>query len=208
MTSVAVVDYGMGNTGSLLNMLKRIGVPAVLTDDVAVLSGASHLILPGVGAFDSAMRSLRDRKLIDVLAKLAIEEKKPFLGICLGMQLLANRSEEGNTTGLGWIDASVIRFEMTGESKLPVPHMSWNGVSPCGQSMLFSCDANERYYFVHSYHVVCEKTSDIAASTDYGVTFTSAISHENIYGVQFHPEKSHRFGRALLERFVSLDQRA
>jgi glutamine amidotransferase len=204
MTRVAVIDYGMGNTGSLLNMLRRIGVSAVLTHETAQLQSCSHLILPGVGSFDTAMKNLRDRGLDSSLHEAAVQCGKPFLGICLGMQLLGNSSEEGRLSGLGWISASVKKFPVSSTPALPVPHMSWNSAEASPDAELFAKTDEERFYFVHSYYMTCEHESDIAATTEYGITFTSAVNRNNIFGVQFHPEKSHRFGKELLSRFLNV----
>lgn len=204
MTHVAVIDYGMGNTGSLLNMLRRIGVAAILTHEREKLATCSHFILPGVGSFDSAMTNLENRDLISSLQECVIDSQKPFLGICLGMQLLAHSSEEGQLPGLGWIDAVVKKFPAFSDPALPVPHMSWNSAKSSLYSDLFTNSAEERFYFVHSYYMTCEHESDVAATTEYGITFTSAVNRNNIFGVQFHPEKSHRFGKELLSRFLDV----
>jgi imidazole glycerol-phosphate synthase subunit HisH len=203
---MVIIDYGMGNVGSIANMLKKIGAKAVVASDVSRIENARGLILPGVGAFDSGMRNLRDSGLIDVLTRKVTLEKVPVLGICLGMQLMTRSSEEGTSAGLGWIDAETVRFRFGAEDKtLRIPHMGWNTVLPVSESTLFDNTGDEqRFYFVHSYHVVCDDEADVAAKTHYGYDFVSALQKENIMGVQFHPEKSHRFGMKLLMNFAGI----
>ena len=201
---IAIVDFGMGNLGSIANMLDRLDRRSVTTDDLSVLGEADAIIIPGVGAFDRGMEQLAARGLTDGLTAIVRDRQVPVLGICLGMQLLARRSEEGVLPGLGWIDADVIRFRAPG---IRVPHMGWNvvrrGSSP---SPLFE-DDGERFYFVHSYHLACDDEGDVAAWAVHGDPFPAAVVHGNVLGVQFHPEKSHRFGFGLLGRFASLGSR-
>ncbi len=203
---IAIVDYGLGNLGSMSNMLKKIGSHPVISSDPSVLAKAEKLILPGVGSFDTAMKSLADRSLILLLNELVIAKKVPILGVCLGMQLFCQRSEEGRLPGLGWIDAETVLFKFDGpSSKLKVPHMGWNQLINWKiHPLLKDIGADNRFYFVHSYHVSCSNPANILASTSYGFDFTSAIVKDNIIGVQFHPEKSHRFGMQLLQNFVEL----
>lgn len=203
---ITVVDYGMGNLGSIMNMLRKIGVPARLSSSPGEIGNADKLILPGVGSFDAGMRNLADRGLVDPLAEKAVARGAPVLGICLGMQLMAKRSEEGTLPGLGWIDAEVVRFRppLEGE-RLKVPHMGWNTVAAGKNCPLFRGSGPElRYYFVHSYHVVCGDPSDIAGTSRHGTEFVSAFHRGNLYGVQFHPEKSHKFGMGLLRNFAEV----
>jgi len=201
---VAVIDYEMGNVGSILNMLRKIGVATTLTRDKNKLESADKLILPGVGSFDVGMRSLYSFGLIDALNELVLVEGKPTLGICLGMQLMTRRSEEGAAPGLGWIDAETIRLIPDPQHNRRVPNMGWSEVHPVKRFPLFANAANDcRFYFVHSYHAVCKNTEDIAASACFGRDFVAAFSAENIHGVQFHPEKSHRHGIRLLTDFVN-----
>lgn len=202
---IAVVDYGMGNLGSILNMLKKVGAQATVTSDKAVIENADKLILPGVGAFDTGMKNLNRLGLVPILHRKVVDEKTPVLGICLGMQLLTKGSEEGDCQGLGWIDAETLKFRFDkNESTLKVPHMGWNSVNIRRQSGIFE-DMHEdpRFYFVHSYYVRCSEESDILATTYYGGEFTSSVTRRNITGTQFHPEKSHKFGMKLFKNFVN-----
>lgn len=202
---IAIVDYDMGNVASVANMLKRIGIPdAKLTRDPEDLRRADKIILPGVGAFDRGMRNLRAFGLLDVLNEAALERRVPVLGICLGMQLLTKSSEEGELPGLGWVDASTVRFRFGDASGLKVPHMGWNYVKPTRENPLIPAGVRSRFYFVHGYYVACESPRATIASATYGFDFACAVNHDNVYGVQFHPEKSHRFGMALLGSFVGL----
>jgi imidazole glycerol-phosphate synthase subunit HisH len=202
---ITIVDYGMGNLGSIHNMFKRIGVAAEITGEAEVLGRASKILLPGVGAFDSAMQRINASSLRAVLDRKALEERVPVMGICLGMQLLTRCSEEGELPGLGWIAATTRRFPAT--PGLKVPHMGWNLVTPHTPSALtagFDSLSEPRFYFVHSYFIECDDRDADILRTSYGVTYASAIQQDNIYGVQFHPEKSHRFGMKLLDNFARL----
>lgn len=200
---LVVVDCGIGNLGSILNMLKRIGVKATVSSDPGTIQAAEKLFLPGVGAFDAGMDALNQSGLVPVLSQKVLKDKTPVLGICLGMQLLTQKSEEGKLPGLGWIQGETVRFKFNSETGLKIPHMGWNRVSIQQEDPLFSDMPHDpRFYFVHSYHVVCQNPSDVAARTSYGYDFASAVAKENVYGVQFHPEKSHSFGMKLLENFV------
>jgi len=203
-SSITIIDYGMGNLGSIRNMLKLIGVDAVISSDAAIIERSDKLILPGVGAFDKGMENLKSLGLIDVLSKKIILAKTPILGICLGMQLFTKTSEEGKLAGLGWIDARTVKFRFDRDAKnIKIPHMGWNEVMPAKESLLFK-DAREnlRFYFLHSYYVKLNNPADALTITNYGHEFVSAIENGNIIGVQFHPEKSHKFGVRFLENFV------
>ncbi|GAA4321347.1 imidazole glycerol phosphate synthase subunit HisH [Flaviaesturariibacter amylovorans] len=198
-----IVDYGLGNLGSVLNMFKKIGAPAQITADPDVLAKAEKVLLPGVGAFDAAMERLNGTPLREVLDHKALVEKVPTLGICLGMQLLTKGSEEGVLPGLGWIPAFTHRFPPA--EGLKVPHMGWNGVKPATPSPLTAgFDPEYRFYFVHSYYVKAEDRRNAILETTHGVTFDSALQQGNIFGAQFHPEKSHRFGMQLFKNFAAL----
>mgnify|MGYP003575373011 CR=1 FL=1 len=201
---ITIVDYGMGNLGSIQNMFKRIKVESEISGDIEKVGAAKKILLPGVGAFDAAMQRINDSGLKDVLDKKATDEKVPVLGICLGMQLLTQSSEEGKLPGLGWIDAKTVRFQFADYS-LKVPHMGWNLVQKKNESPLIQDLPEEpRFYFVHSYYVQCNHPGNVLTTTHYGTDFHSIVQQENIYGAQFHPEKSHKFGMKLLRNFAQL----
>lgn len=185
-------------------MLKHLDVAAEISGRPDAVAAAEKLILPGVGAFDNGMKSIAERGLRAVLDRRALEDRVPVLGICLGMQLFARTSEEGRLPGLGWLDADTVRFRFDGENaKLRVPHMGWNVAEAKKESVLFAEMYDEpRFYFVHSYHVVCDRPDDALCATPYGLDFTSAVEKDNLFGVQFHPEKSHKFGMRLLKNFA------
>jgi len=193
----------MGNVGSIANMLKRSGFEVRLGSSPDDIAEASKLILPGVGSFDAGMENLHRLGLPPLLAKKVFNGTR-FLGICLGMQLLFEGSEEGQQPGLGWLRGRCARFRFAeGTSSLKIPHMGWNDVRPVHRDSLFRDMAPEAgFYFVHSYHVVCDDASDVLAWATHGYEFPAAVQHENLYGTQFHPEKSHKYGRALLTRFA------
>lgn len=202
---VTIIDYKLGNIASIANMLSRMNIDNLITSDVDIIENANKLILPGVGAFDQGMRNLTDLGLLDVLNKHVLKHGIPILGICLGMQLMTKKSEEGFLSGLSWFDAETVKFkpEKSNDANIKVPHMGWNEVKPISKKELFENIYSEpRFYFVHSYHVVCNRASDIVAMTFYGYSFTSAIAKENIIGVQFHPEKSHKFGMTFLRNWA------
>jgi glutamine amidotransferase len=202
---IALVDYGLGNIQAFANIYRRLGIetyPARTTTD---LRRASRIILPGVGAFDWAMTRLQESGLREALDEEVLGAKKPVLGICVGMQMMARSSEEGVLPGLGWIDATVVRFDTSLlQGKTHLPHMGWNDAKPVGTDTLFcGLDAPE-YYFLHSYFMKTEREENILATSSYGVTFTSAARSGNVYGTQFHPEKSHQWGVQLLKNFAEL----
>lgn len=201
---ITIVDYGTGNLLSIKNMLKRIGENSVISNIENEIDAATKIILPGVGHFDYGMECLHKSGLVDVLNKKALKDKIPVLGICLGAQLLTEGSEEGNAKGLGWIKGKTIAFDktkLTAQSK--IPHMGWTDVYGYSQSGLFKdMFEHPRFYFVHSFHLKPANENDILVKANYGYEFAAGIKHDNIAGVQFHPEKSHKFGMKLLENFI------
>jgi glutamine amidotransferase len=201
---ITIVDYGMGNLGSMLNMFKRIGIQARITSDPEDIRSENRLILPGVGAFDAAMSRINSRPgMLDALNHKALIDHIPILGVCLGMQLLTCRSEEGVLPGLGWIEGETKKFPVLDDLK--VPHMGWNIAKTNTPSFISKDIGSEfRFYFVHSYCVHVSRKNDSLMTSRYGIDFDSAIGHENIFGVQFHPEKSHRFGMQVLKNFANL----
>lgn len=201
--NIVVIDYGMGNIGSISNMIKFIGSKSIITSEKKIIEKASKIILPGVGHFDRAMQNIQQLDLQDVITYKATEEKIPFLGICLGMQLMCKRSEEGNLDGLKFIDAEVRHFDFGEKSQLKIPHMGWNTVIKNKEVPIIADLAeNARFYFVHSYYVKCNNVVDTLTYTNYGLKFTSAFASDNLVGVQFHPEKSHKFGVKLFKNFI------
>ncbi len=211
--TIAVIDYKMGNLGSIMNMFLRLGIDAILTDDPAEIEGADKLILPGVGAFDRGMENLTKLGIIPLLNEKVVLKQTPILGLCLGMQLFVRGSEEGQSPGLGWVDGYCVKFRFdhldgahvatNAYNRLKVPHMGWNNLQPCKAHYLFEdLEQDARYYFVHSYHVRCDDPQDELAKSLYGVEFTSALQHAAVVGVQFHPEKSLRWGMQVLKRFA------
>jgi glutamine amidotransferase len=200
---ITIIDYKTGNLGSIQNILKRIGEDSVITSDRKVIEQAVKLILPGVGAFDTGMRNLAELDLVEILNKRVLVDKIPVLGICLGMQLLSKGSEEGSLNGLGWIDGQTIRFDFKNTLEYKIPHMGWNFISQHKESRLLTGMFPEpRFYFVHSFYFEANDKADVLTSTSYETEFTSAVEKDNIVGVQFHPEKSHKFGMKLLKNFV------
>lgn len=202
---VVIIDYGMGNVGSIANMLKKLGEEAIISNKIDDIKASDRLILPGVGSFDAGMTNLVSSGILDELERQVHVNKKPILGICLGMQLLGRKSDEGKTEGLGWIPFETVSFDKS--INLPIPHMGWDYVAICDQSNLLVKNlSNEklRYYFVHSYHAVCDDKRYSLMTCEYGYEFAAAVNFENIYGVQFHPEKSHKFGARLLSNFLEV----
>lgn len=199
---IGIIDYGLGNLGSIQNMLKVIGAKSVISSDIIILEKCDKYILPGVGAFDAGMSQLTEKGLVDFVKKAATIDKKPILGICLGMQLLGRRSEEGKLEGLGLIPFETVRFQLE-NTNLKIPHMGWDIVDfKKNNPLVKNLEGKQRYYFVHSFHAKCDFEENILMTCDYGYKFAAAVCKNNVIGVQFHPEKSHDFGMALLKNFV------
>jgi glutamine amidotransferase len=200
---IAVIDYGVGNVHALMNVFRRLNTKAVLAQTPQELASADRLLLPGVGAFDSVMKQFNASPLRSAVEELVLSKGVPVLGICVGMQILASTSEEGVERGLGWIPGDVRRFRGTDRA---LPHMGWNSVTAKRTNGLFAgLDAESRFYFLHSYHFECAEQGDVLATTDYDGEFVSAVRRGHIYGAQFHPEKSHRWGERLLKNFAEED---
>ena len=200
---IAILDYGLGNLGSISNMLKVIGERPKITSDIDTIEKADGIILPGVGAFDAGMEKLNESGLADLIKNEAYKGK-PILGICLGMQLLGRSSEEGESRGLDLIPFECKRFVFKDQA-LKIPHMGWDVVDFRKEHpLLEGINGQQRYYFVHSYHAVCDHDENVLMTCDYGYEFAAAVVKDNVMGVQFHPEKSHNFGMALLSNFVKM----
>lgn len=202
--TVAIIDHGMGNLGSVQNMLRRLGATSVRTTDPEEIAAADRIVLAGIGGFDGAMGRLDDLGIVDLLNDRVLNAGTLILGVCLGMQLMAQRSDEGRLGGLGWIDAEVRRFKFPPERKLPVPHMGWQEVDVTRPNPLLHSEDAPRFYFSHAYHVACRDPQDVAATATYGAAFVAAVHRGNIMGTQFHPEKSHVFGMDVYRRFLNL----
>jgi len=205
---ITIVNYGLGNLASIKNMLKRIGEDSVITSEPADIEQATKLILPGIGAFGAGMKNIQDFGLQAVLNEMVLEKKTPILGICLGMQLLSKMSAEGNVEGLGWIDSETKKFAIDPktmkEQNLKIPLMGWNDVTVKKDSKLFEdMHPEPRFYFVHSYHMVCAQQEDVLLTANHGYEFVCGVEKGNIMGTQFHPEKSHKYGMKLLTNFVN-----
>jgi glutamine amidotransferase len=203
---ITIIDYGLGNIKAFVNLYKRLNVPISVAKCADDLNGSTKLILPGVGAFDHAMQLLNQSGMRDTIDRLVLQQKVPIMGICVGMQILAHFSDEGHLPGLGWIKGQVRKFDV---SLLPantyLPHMGWNDVKPVIANPLFAnLETDARFYFLHSYYFDCDSRQDVLAESVYGKSFSCAVHYNNIYGVQFHPEKSHHFGIQLLKNFSDL----
>ena len=201
---IHIIDYGLGNTQAFVNMFKRLGFESTRATSADQLVDAKKLILPGVGSFDYAMTLLNDSGMREAVDRLVLVDKCPVLGICVGMQMLASSSSEGTIPGLGWIPGNVRSFRDNDDFQLPLPHMGWNDIEPELSSPLYADSDDWRFYFLHSYFFECENSANALATANYGIDFTCSVSFENIYGVQFHPEKSHHWGAKLLKNFAEL----
>jgi imidazole glycerol-phosphate synthase subunit HisH len=200
---ITIIDYGLGNIMAFSNIFRKLNIPLQIASEEKDLISAEKIILPGVGSFDWAMKKLENSGMIDQLNNLVINENIPVIGICVGMQIMANKSEEGDKKGLGWMNAEVKKFENA--KNMPLPHMGWNDVRPIKENPLFfNLEENSRFYFLHSYYFSHNHEKQILSQTNYNGCFTSAVSKENIFGVQFHPEKSHHWGVQLLKNFAEL----
>lgn len=203
---IAIVDYGLGNIKAFSNVYKKLHIPVRIAKNAADLEGAEKIILPGVGAFDHAVELLETSGMRNALDELVLEKKVPVLGICVGMQILARSSEEGKLPGLGWINGEVKKFDAFRLAHVThLPHMGWNDVIPTSTNALFEqLNTGSIFYFLHSYYFECDKKEDVIAATDYGGEFACAVNAGNVFGVQFHPEKSHQYGVQLLKNFANL----
>ena len=202
---ITIIDYGVGNIRAYINLYERINVKIKVAYNAADLKSATKIILPGVGAFDYAMTRLNSSGMRETITELVLVKKLPIIGICVGMQMLGDISEEGELPGLGWIPGKIKLFDSNSlSSERRLPHMGWNNISHNSDNLFGSVDLNNRFYFLHSYYFECENQDDILATTEFGVNFTSAIKKDNIYGVQFHPEKSHTNGVQLLKNFANI----
>jgi len=202
---IVIVDYQMGNVRSVLKAFERLEIDAVISSKIEDINSAEKLILPGVGHFKKGMENLYKLNLAPILKEKVLGQKTPILGICLGMQLFARESEEGDCAGLGWIDAKAVKFNFGKNSRFRAPHIGWNSMNLMRESpVLEGVAIDDLFYFVHSYYVICKHDVDVVATTEYGETFSSLIQKENIYGVQFHPEKSHKNGLRILDNFSRL----
>ncbi|AEI50304.1 imidazole glycerol phosphate synthase subunit HisH [Runella slithyformis] len=202
---IVIIDYEMGNVGSIQNMLKKVGYDSIITSNKQKICDAHKIILPGIGAFDTGMEQLGSKGLHETLNRRVLEAGVPVLGVCLGMQLITKNSEEGTLPGLGWVESQTRKFFFPNHPQLKIPHMGWNTIqyseeNPC--TLFRGMPAEARFYFVHSYYVRCDNQADIVAETQYGHSFVSSFERENIFGVQFHPEKSHRYGMIIYKNFA------
>lgn len=203
MEAITIVDYKMGNLRSVEKTCKSVGANVILTSDPEKIASATKLILPGVGHFGEAMKQLHQLNLYNTLNSAVLERKVPIMGICLGMQLMAASSEEGSCEGLGWFDAQVVRFKIKDTLRYKVPNTGWNSANIEKEHTIFEGIETPEFYFVHAYHMVCNRNEDVLCSTHYESDFTSAVSKENLVGFQFHPEKSHDAGKSLFRNFMS-----
>lgn len=203
--AIVILDYGMGNLGSIQNMLQYLGEDVVISSQLSVIEKADKLILPGVGSFDAGMAQLESAGMMGLLKEMVDNRKKPILGICLGMQLMTLGSEEGQSDGLGWLDAHSYKFDFSQASGLRVPHMGWNSISVTqAHELVADLDEEPRYYFVHSYYIRANNPNQLIATANHGHAFAAIMAKDNIMGCQFHPEKSHRYGMMVLKNFAKI----
>jgi glutamine amidotransferase len=203
---ITLIDYGVGNIFAFQNVYKRLDIPTKIAKTYEDLSDAKKLILPGVGSFDYAIEQLNASGMREKLDELVLEQKVPVIGICVGMQMMGNRSDEGKLEGLKWIDSEILKFdESIIKQRTKLPHMGWNDVSPVKNHPLFiGLEKEAIFYFLHSYYFKCNNPTESIAVSDYGISFTSAVNRDNVFGIQFHPEKSHQYGEKLLHNFAML----
>ena len=205
LCKIVIVNYGMGNLSSIKRKLNLIGLNAVISSEAKDIENADKLILPGVGHFQKAIRNIKELELFDIINEIVLVKKKPILGICLGMQLMAKASEEGDCNGFGWFDANVVKFKIKDKLNYKIPHTGWNQIDKIKESKLMeNIPEYSEFYFVHSYHFKCNNSNDILNVSEYEYKFTSAVEKDNIFGVQYHPEKSHGIGEKLLKNFIYL----
>jgi imidazole glycerol-phosphate synthase subunit HisH len=203
---IVIIDYGLGNVRAFANVYKRLNIPAAIGRQASDLTSATKLILPGVGSFDHAMELLQGSGMRETIDHMVLQRSVPVLGVCVGMQILAAASDEGKVAGLGWIGGRVRKLPVdTSPTPARLPHMGWNDVRPVAASPLFAkLERDARFYFLHSYYFHCDSRSNVLAEVEHGIAFPCAVHAKNIYGVQFHPEKSHNFGQQLLQNFGEL----
>lgn len=203
---IVIIDYGMGNLRSILFKLQKINIEAMVSSSPSEIERADKLILPGVGHFAKGMENIRKYGLLDILNKKVLVDKTPVMGICLGVQLFTKFSQEGDCEGLGWVDAETIKFRFSEKNSLPIPHIGWNHVRIKQKSVFWpEIPEDKRFYFVHSYYIKCNNDKDVLGISEYGHEFVSVLQKENIFGTQFHPEKSHRDGFELVKHFAEMD---
>jgi len=203
---ITIIDYGMGNVHAFCNTFKRLNIPFVVAKSASELEGATKIILPGVGSFDHALNLLDASGMREELEKLVFDDQVAVLGVCVGMQILSNGSDEGVRSGLGWIPGKVKTFKTEkGSENLPLPHMGWNDVSPLSENgLLNGLEKDAKFYFLHSYFFECDVRANVVATSSYGIDFSCVVNSGNVFGVQFHPEKSHHYGAMLLKNFAEL----
>lgn len=204
---IGIIDYGVGNINAFKNIYKQLNISIKTVNKESDLIDVEKIILPGVGHFDYAMTRFQDSGMVDKINQMVTQENVPVVGICVGMQMMAKRSDEGELPGLGWIDADVKKFDSNlsfGQTQLPLPHMGWNDIQSLRTSPILTGLENAQFYFLHSYYFICNDENDKIATTNYGKNFTCAANHKNVYGIQFHPEKSHKYGIQLLKNFAEL----